>query len=793
MFTIDDDTAKKDFLDCFYSGVIKETDRGFLYEGKPTQFEFKIDENFGTDRFLYGKNKTKDIVNISLWDDNIFVFKKDYSYETYPFKPWVLSPTSNSSTKRLKGNQHYKYIKEYNSLAELNEVKRNIYRLNLYHINNPSESFMVRNGFTYYKGMTPSQVSLLSFDIETTGLNSDAKDAKVLLITAMFRDGNGNSESVIYNVSDYSSDKDMIHEWCMWVQSKDSQVLLGHNIVMFDIPYLVKRYGGPLPLGKYESCIDIEERTRELRKDGSQSYSYNRISCFGREIVDTFFLAIKFDIGRKYESYRLKTIIAQEGLEKEGRQHYDAGNISKNWHIPEERAKIIEYAKDDAEDPIKLWDLMIPSFFYMSQYVPKTLQMMMESATGSQLNSMMVRSYIQDDFSVAKADETGSFEGAISYGNPGIFRNCYKVDVASLYPSIMLQYGIESSKKDFNHVLLSLLNKLRNERLKNKSLAKNGDRYYDDLQNAQKVLINSIYGFMGASGLNYNYPEGAAMVTKKGREILQTAIKWATGVDYDSLKEGTSIPERFQLTNCDTDSIMFNKLDMEGFTEDERKSLLDELNSLYPDLIRFEDDGYFHTVICLKAKNYVLYDGKKIKMKGSSIKDQKKEPALKEMLDAMLDDIIFNKAQGLQQIYHKYIMEALNPTDIKRWCQKKTLTKSITNCATDPTARTNEKVIWEAVKDKQLQEGDKFYVYPTILEKTIETTELKNGKTKEKEIIIKGLREVSDWSNDHDSDKLVERVVSTVDILSNVVDKDLFLDYSLKKNRPLLEGFCAKD
>jgi len=94
--------------------------------------------------------------------------------------------------------------------------------------------------------------------------------------------------------------------------------------------------------------------------------------------------------------------------------------------------------------------------------------------------------------------------------------------------------------------------------------------------------------------------------------------------------------------------------------------------------------------------------------------------------------------------------------------------------------------IWQAVKDKQLQEGDKFYVYPAIFEREVLTKTLKNGKIKEREILVTGLKCVEDWDNDHDSNKLVSRVVDTMNILANVVDMEKFIDYSLVKNKELL-------
>jgi DNA polymerase elongation subunit (family B) len=736
-------------------------------------------------RVIYGKNEEDCIVNISVKNGNAHIFKEknhDIIESIVPFKPWVLSNIFSNGCKKLQGNQHYKYIKEYSSQEQFDSVKDNIYKYGLFTIHHPAEAFMIRNGYTYFKGMKAEDVSLLSFDIETNGLDPHKKDSTVYLITNAFRKKipGTNKHSTYYktfNVEDYETPQDMIRDWCNWVMEINPSIITGYNIISFDFPYLqgmLAKTNEALVLGRDFSEIEIEEKVREKRKDGSQSYSYKRINIFGREVVDMFFVALDYDIGRKYESYRLKSIVKQEGLEKEGRQHYDAGTIKDNWYIPEEREKIIKYAEEDADDPIKLFDLMIPAKFYLTPHIPKPFQIMTESASGSQLNAFMVRAYLQDDFSVAKADAPEEFEGAISFGNPGVYRDVFKVDVASLYPSIMLHYKISPKSKDYNDVFLMTLEYFTKERLANKKKAKDtGDRYFKDLEQAQKVIINSAYGFMGAKGLNYNYPKGAADTTRYGREIITKSVDWAE-------RKG------FRISNCDTDSISFTT--GKELTEQDRLDLLKELNSLYPSTIRFEDDGYYRCLLVLKAKNYVMFDGEKMKLKGSSIKDQKKEKALSEMLNLMLKDIIDNDGLNLASIYETYIKEALSPKDIKRWSQKKTITKAILNCCKDSEARKNERDVYDAIKNKLVQEGDKVYVYPAILGKDVEVKEYKNGKIKEKVTVHTGLKTVDDWNNDHSIDKLVKRVVDTTEILSNVVDSAIFIDYTIKKNSFLLEG-----
>ncbi len=71
------------------------------------------------------------------------------------------------------------------------------------------------------------------------------------------------------------------------------------------------------------------------------------------------------------------------------------------------------------------------------------------------------------------------------------------------------------------------------------------------------------------------------------------------------------------------------------------------------------------------------------------------------MINGNTNDII--------DIYHKYIKETHNITDIKRWSTKKTITKAVLDCKKkNPEARLNERKVYDAVKDiSGLQEGDK--------------------------------------------------------------------------------------
>jgi len=495
-----------------------------------------------SDDIVFGKNKLKNIVSIELNGDKCLIFREingNIVQDVIPNYYWLLTPTKDYRNQEpLDGDQYYKFITKFDSMERLKSAKNKLgWNSDTYQIWNPKEAIMVAEGITYFKGMKKDDVSVMFFDFETTGIRHD-KDSNILMISTIYR-SQGQVEQRLFCYDEYDGQKGLLDTFCNYVRDKDPSIIGGHNVYGYDIPYakyIAEREGFQLHLGRNGSALTLNERPSKFRKDGSQQLEYKKCSIYGREVIDTMFLAYKYDIGRNYESYGLKKIIEHEKLTSNHRTFYDASTINKNYKDLIEWEKIKAYCIDDAKDCLSLWDLMGSSLFYFTQSVSKPFQEMGVSASGAQINNMMVRSYLQLGHSIPKADETTEFQGALSLGVPGNWRNCVRWDVSSLYPSIMRQYEVHSKHKDPKGHFITLTKYFALERLTNKTLAKEtGLQFYKDLEQMQKIGANSLYGFLSASGLNYNYPEGASFITGKGREFLGMAVKWASGESIEDL------------------------------------------------------------------------------------------------------------------------------------------------------------------------------------------------------------------------------------------------------------------
>lgn len=714
---------------------------------------------------IYGSNQTERVISM---EDNydgtitIYIQEEDGSVteKIEQNEYWILTNTqADSQSIRLEGDSYFKWVNLFKHGADFAYAKSSFkknrnYRDYSYWVNNPKEAFMLYSGYTYYKGIQQKEVSVLAFDIETTGLEHN-REAKLLLISNTFRNHKGDITRKLFSYDDYQSETEFIEAWCAWVREINPALLIGHNIFGFDLPYLdfiATRAGTALCLGRNAEFIEFDSWKSKFRKDGTQDLEYKKCKIKGRELVDTFFLSWKYDIGREYISYGLKQIIEQEGLTQKDRIFYDAGSIRHNYKKQEEWAKIKAYAITDADDALALFDLMGPSFFYMTQSIPKPFQEIMCGASGSQLNSVMIRNYLQEGHSLPKPDEVGDFTGGISIGNSGIYSNVKKLDIASLYPSLMRQYEVYDKTKDPKAYFSQLTEYFTVERLKNKKLAKEtGEKHYDDLQASQKIFINSLYGFLGAPGLMFNAPRWASFVTEKGRETLIKAMQWAKN-------------KNFILTNADTDAISFCKQDQSPFTKEEEAFLLNDINSIMLEKIRFEEDGIFSRFIVLAAKNYIMYDGKKIKTKGSALRDQKKEIKIRTFLNEIIEALVHGNT-NYAEIYHKFVKECMAITSleqIKTWSSKKTLTKAVYT-----SDRANETKVLDAVKGTDYREADKIWVF------------FKPDGS---------LCLAEKFDGEYDIDRLLEKLYKAAKVFKSVLPvSTLFLNYKLKRNKKFLE------
>lgn len=180
--------------------------------------EFKhLYENYAQfcNPLIYGKNTMLGIVAVEVVESDdsqeVQLFFFDGTVKKYPYKDWILTPTKeDAKSERLEGFLHYKYFKTINPNENTWRIK------DKFQIWNKREAAMTLHGITLYKGLKPSQLGVLSFDIESTGLSQD-ESSDVFIITNSYQK-NGTIVRKHFRKDEYENTGEMIQDWCDWVR-----------------------------------------------------------------------------------------------------------------------------------------------------------------------------------------------------------------------------------------------------------------------------------------------------------------------------------------------------------------------------------------------------------------------------------------------------------------------------------------------------------------------------------------------------------------------------------------------
>lgn len=219
----------------------------------------------------------------------------------------------------------------------------------------------------------------------------------------------------------------------------------------------------------------------------------------------------------------------------------------------------------------------------------------------------------------------------------------------------------------------------------------------------------------------------------------------------------------FLVPIVDTDSVTVCKRDGAPFSRDEIDTLTKEINSLTDELIKWDFEFNMKKIIAVKSKNYIMYDGEKVKIKGGALKATTKAPAVKEFIRRIIDGLIHENVD-FKLLYEEYVREIMDVKDIKRWSVKKTVTDKVMKAE-----RTNEQKVKAAITSDGdvFNEGDKVYVFYRN-DESLCLAERFDGV-------------------DYDKKRLLKNLHDTINTFCFVIDKTMFVKYGLKKNLYLLD------
>ncbi|HTB80383.1 MAG TPA: DNA polymerase domain-containing protein [Opitutaceae bacterium] len=509
--------------------------------------------------------------------------------------------------------------------------------------------FLLQTRARLFGELSFTQLRRCQLDIETAsaeGHFSNATRPEDRVLAIGLRCGARDRTLVLAEMTD-TAEKKLLEDLNTVLAEEDPDAIEGHNIFKFDLDYLRQRcrlHKVPCAWGRFGQRATF--RNSRL-KVAERLIDFPRCDLPGRAVIDTYLLVQLYDITtRELTAFGLKDVAVYFGVTggdaaESGERTYLAGDKIFDAYR-NDRARFLSYLMDDLRETGGIADLLLPTYFEQTKTFPITLQEATLRGATNKIDLLFLEEYYHARQACPQPPMVAPFEGGYTRSfQEGVFKHVLHFDVASLYPSLMLTIG-RNPRNDTLGVFIPMLRRLREYRLKFKLLARNApteeERAEAQARQASfKILINSFYGYLGFSGARFGDGELAAEITRRGRELLQALIG-----EFE--KNGCTLLE------ADTDGIYVSS---DRFF-DNPDDLLARVESVLPPGIELEYDGRYEAMFCYKSKNYALYDGKKITLRGSALRSRGIEPFLKKLSDRLIRFLVGASAESPVELIEEY-------------------------------------------------------------------------------------------------------------------------------------------
>lgn len=613
---------------------------------------------------LYGHDPTERIVALHLADrGRMRVYRRladdTVVHEDEPFHPFFLLddieylrgfPRDRFQFQELAGRNAFGHLVVFPDLGAYWDALRHVRQsaetekarpdaVSL--VGSPEQQYLAQTGRTLFKGMELHDLHRLQLDLEVYaegGFPQAEVDEHRIILVAL-SDNRGWSRVVGGPLMDEQS---VLKEALEIVRQRDPDVIEGHNIFGFDLPYLAarcRRHGVPVTLGRdgstprsFPSAMRFAERSLE----------YEAVEIAGRHIVDTLFQVMSFDVfKRDLPAYTLKAAARYFGFAPENRTYIEGSDIARTWREAPET--LIDYALDDVFETRALAEHLSGSTFYLTQMVPMPYGQCARSGPAAKIESLFVRGYLHARHSVPRPESGSQVVGGYTdVFVTGVVGPVVYADVESLYPSIMLEYGVQP-REDALGIFPRLLRQLTELRFATKAQMREAEdpqarAELDARQSAFKIVINSFYGNLGFGFAAFNDFAEADRVAHIGQQLLRRII-------------GEVRQRGGRVVEVDTDGVLFIPPD-EVRGDAAERAFVASLSDAMPEGIRIGFDGRYERMLSLKKKTYALlgYDGS-LKIKGSSLVSRSVERFGRRFVRRAIELLLAEDIQGLHDLY----------------------------------------------------------------------------------------------------------------------------------------------
>ena len=385
---------------------------------------------------------------------------------------------------------------------------------------------------------------LLSIDIETT------MDAKQLLsIAAWGKDckkvwmiGQGQDQDYLQFVAD---ERQCLQAFLNFVKSFDPDVLIGWNLVQFDL-WVLQQRAQELKLDFSLGRNQQKSHWRQEEQDAGRRFVIipGRVALDGIELLKA--------ANTRFDSFSLQSVSEHLLGESKLLTGDDRGQGIQELFLNDKKA-LAEYNLKDCELVWKIFEQEKLLHFAMERR--QLTGLLMDRIGGSvaafeyaYLPRLHRAGYVAPNLGELESDVI-SPGGYVMNSQPGIYDNILVLDFKSLYPSIMRSFLIDpcafwiaqhqqladaDTVPGFNGAKFSRKGAILPGIIEQLSCARDKAKQEKNapLSHAIKIIMNSFYGVLGSTGCRFFDPRVCSSITLRGHEIIQASRDWIEQQGY---------------------------------------------------------------------------------------------------------------------------------------------------------------------------------------------------------------------------------------------------------------------
>jgi DNA polymerase elongation subunit (family B) len=609
---------------------------------------------FEKNTLLFGADSTPRIVAIELGETGtVRVHRRETDGSTItdvePFHPFVWADSDvvdlGIESEKLQSDLKFGWLITVDSWKELIALRNGLKKTgrDFFAFTDPVQHYLTATGRTLFKDLAFDELKRMQLEV----LSVEGEDNHVMSIA--LSDNTGWEELILVGPNNVEeSERNALKRLTALIKERDPDVIEGHNLFRYDLPYLVaraKKLKTKLDWGRSDGFL----RSRPSRLQiAEKTIDYPKFAVDGRHFVDTFLLAQFYDVGMRSLAGFERADVARhfELCDSEETSALAGKELQRAYAADSEMFR--RRALCGVREMRALSDLLSPSYFIQAQIFPYNYQDVIVRGNATRINALFLREYFRQRHSIPELPMPRAFEGGYTdIFFTGVARNVWHCDITSLYPSVMLQFDCFPAS-DQLQIFRHLLTDVRAFRLEAKAQMRaekdpTKQHHLQALQNTFKILLNSFYGYLGFAQGHFADFDAAARVTQIGRDLLKKMIEWlnAHGV---------------QVIEVDTDGIYFlppDKISVDGLQQELAKEL--------PPGIDVEFDEQFDAMFSYKAKNYALLtkNGDVI-IKGGALKSRGLEKFQRVFLEEMIRLIMQGKPEAVGDLRNEFEQKIRN-------------------------------------------------------------------------------------------------------------------------------------